>query len=301
MAELDLNDVAVFVRALQRGGFAAAARELRVPTSTVSRTIARLEEAIGARLIQRTARAFVPTAEGRAFYEEASPAVAVLRQASRAAGESRSKPQGRLRVTTPTALGATFVTQVVVAYTARYPEVAVELDLSNRVVDLIAEGFDVAVRAGRLTDSALIARKLGQPGQLAVASPAWLRRNAAPKDPADLAAQDAVLFRSSSGAATWTFQGPAGETSVDVKGRVLAEDFTALRAAALGGAGIALLPRLICAADIRSGQLVRLLPEYVGEGGAAYVVYPSTRHVPPKVAAFRDLLFEVCAEIEKGL
>jgi DNA-binding transcriptional LysR family regulator len=146
MAELDLNDVAIFVRALQRGGFAAAARELGVPTSTVSRTIARLEEAVGTRLVQRTARAFVPTPEGRAFFDEAFPAVAALRQASRAAGESRAKPQGRLRVTAPPALGATFVTQVIVEYVAKYPDVAVDLDLSNRPVDLIAEGFDIAHR-----------------------------------------------------------------------------------------------------------------------------------------------------------
>jgi DNA-binding transcriptional LysR family regulator len=301
MAELDLNDVAVFVRALQRGGFAAAARELGVPTSTVSRTIARLEERVGTRLIQRTARAFVPTAEGRAFFDEASPAVAALRQASRAAGESRARPQGRLRVTAPAALGSTFVTQVVVAFVAKYPDVTVELDLSNRVVDVIAEGFDIAVRAGQLADSALVARKLGRSGQLVVAAPGWLKGRAPPKKPAELAAHEALVFRASSGTSTWTFLGPDGESSVDVTGRIAAEDFTVLRAAALGGAGIALLPRLICAADIRSGQLVRLLPEYVGGRGVTCVVYPSAQHIPPKVAAFRDLMLEMCAQIEKGL
>jgi DNA-binding transcriptional LysR family regulator len=300
MAEPNLNDVAIFVRVLQRGGFAPAARELRVPTSTVSRTIARLEEAVGARLVQRTARAFVPTAEGRAFFEEASPAVAALREASRAAGESRTQPQGLLRVTAPSALGSTFVSRVVAAYVARYPGVAVELDLSNRLVDLIAEGFDIAVRAGHLADSALVARKLGRPGQLVVASPAWLRGHALPRKPADLARSEALLFRSASGTATWTLQGTEGKSTVQVKGRIAAEDFAVLRAAALNGAGVALLPRLICAADILDGQLVHLLPEYMGEGGTTCVVYPSAKHVPPKAIAFRDLLLETCAELEKA-
>jgi DNA-binding transcriptional LysR family regulator len=227
--------------------------------------------------------------------------VATLRQASRAAADSLTKPHGKLRVTAPPALGTTFIAQVVVAYAARYPDVTVELELSNRVVDLIAEGFDIAIRAGRLADSSLVARKFGATGQIVVAAPKLFGRKPLPKKPAELMAYEGILFRSTSGTATWQLQGPDTKSAVEMKGRVLADDFLVARAAALGGAGIALLPKLICAADVRSGHLVRLLPDHESEGGLAYLVYPSARHIPPKVTAFRDLLFEECARLEQDL
>jgi DNA-binding transcriptional LysR family regulator len=293
MADLHLDDIAVFVRVLQRGGFAAAARELGVPTSTVSRTVARLEATVGARLLQRTTRAFGPTAEGREFFAAVSDSVAHLEQASRTVVMSSPTPHGRLRVTAPGDLGSTLVAEAVAEYVTRYPTVSVELELTARVVDLVAEGFDVAIRAGQLTDSSLVAKKIGLLQTIIVGSPAYLARREAPRAPADLAQHDLILFRAPGGHSIWTLRGPSGETAIEVTGRLAADDFSFVRAATLGGAGLALLPQVVCGADLREGRLVRLLEEYDSGGGTAYVVYPSSRQVAAKVAAFRDVVIEV--------
>jgi DNA-binding transcriptional LysR family regulator len=293
MANLDLNDIAVFVKVLQRGGFAAAARELGVPTSTVSRTVARLEKAVGVRLVQRTTRSFGPTAEGRAFFTEVCPPVMQLHQAARVAGAVDPTPHGRLRVTAPNDLGSTLVADAVSEYVARYPEVSVEVDLSVRVVDLVAEGYDVAIRAGRLADSSLAARKVGTLEAVIVGSPAYVARRGTPQRLDDLSRHALVLFRAPSGRSAWMLRGPEGEVALEVKGHLSTDDFAFVRAATLKGAGLALLPRVAVAPLIRVGELVRVLETYEANLGALYVVHPSTRHVPAKVTAFRDIVVEV--------
>jgi DNA-binding transcriptional LysR family regulator len=155
-------------------------------------------------------------------------------------------------------------------YVARYPEVSVELDLTARVVDLVAEGFDVAIRAGNLTDSSLVARKVGQLPLIVVGSPDYVAHRGELKTPADL-----------------------GETTIEVTGRLAADDFSFVRTAAISGAGLCLLPTVVCGSDIREGRLVRVLEEYEAVGGSVFVVYPSARQVPAKVAALRDLVAEV--------
>jgi DNA-binding transcriptional LysR family regulator len=160
MAELDLNDVSAFVRVIELAGFAKAARELGVPTSTVSRAVARLETAAGTRLVFRNTRGVRTTAEGQAFFAEVAPAVQTLRHAARGVEGHSSEPRGLLRVSAPNDIGATFVARVVAAFCERYPEVSVNVELSTRTVNLVQEGFDVALRAsGALRDSSLVARK----------------------------------------------------------------------------------------------------------------------------------------------
>lgn len=146
MAELDLNDVAVFVRVVEHAGFAKAARELGVPTSTLSRAVARLEEATGARLVHRNTRSVTPTSEGQAFYAEVAPAVAALRHAARGVDSNEREPRGKLRISAPNDIGSTFVAGLVTAFTQRYPEVQVMVELSTRQVNLVQEGFDLALR-----------------------------------------------------------------------------------------------------------------------------------------------------------
>jgi DNA-binding transcriptional LysR family regulator len=161
-AKLDLNQVSMFVRVVDRGGFAAVGRELGVPTSTVSRAVARLEETLSTPLLTRTTRNLRPTAEGRAFYQEAAPALASLARAARGIEPADRAPRGKLRVTAPNDIGATFLADVVVEFTARHPHVQVETVLTTRTLDLVAEGIDVALRAApKLADSSLIAKKLG--------------------------------------------------------------------------------------------------------------------------------------------
>jgi DNA-binding transcriptional LysR family regulator len=296
MAELDLNDVAVFVRVVERAGFAKAARELGVPTSTLSRAVARLEATTGTRLVHRDTRSVTPTSDGQAFYSEVAPAVLALRHASRGLGGSGREPKGHLRVSAPNDIGATFVAGLVTAFVERYPEVDVNVELSTRKVNLVQEGFDLALRASdMLSDSSLVARKAGALEVELYASPAYLGRWGAPATVAGLESHRCVLFRPDQGQATWKLEGPEGIVTQRVRGRIGGDDFLFVRAATLSGAGVAMLPRILAADDVAAGQLVRVLPPYISRGAALYVVYAASRVVPAKIAAFRDFVLQSCA------
>jgi DNA-binding transcriptional LysR family regulator len=293
MAELNLDDLGVFVRVVDRGGFAGAARDAGVPTSTVSRAIGRLEAGTGVRLLHRTTRSMRPTSEGRELYASVAPAMATLRGAARSLEPVTRKPKGRLRVTAPNDLAATFLAPVIAAFMERHPLVQLDVALSNRHTNLVAEGFDVAVRAAdRLGDSSLIARKLGELELHLYASPRYLERYGAPASPDDLAFHRCVVFRAKELARTWALSGAGGDASVPVRGRVGGDDFTFVRAMVLAGGGIGLLPNLNSAADEASGRIVRVLPELGMRGASLYVVYPSAQSVPARVTAFRDFVIE---------
>ncbi len=293
MSQLDLNDVAVFVRVVDRAGFAKVARELAVPTSTVSRAVARLEETLGTRLVHRNTRSVTPTSEGRAFYAEVSPAVASLQAAARGIDGADRSPRGRLRVSAPNDIGSTFLAAVVTGFTARCPNVAVDVELSMRRVNLIEEGFDLALRAaGKLDDSSLVARRVGELEADLYASPEYVASRGAPTSLDALADHALVLFRAKDGQAEWVLEGPEGVVTRKVRGRISGDDYTFVCGAALGGSGIALIPRLVATRDVAEGRLVRVLPEYVYRGAALHVVYAASPKVPAKIAAFRDFVME---------
>jgi DNA-binding transcriptional LysR family regulator len=295
MPELDLNDVAVFVRVVDSAGFAKAARELGVPTSTTSRAVARLESATGALLVQRNTRSVTPTAEGQAFYSEVKPALLSLQHAARRVDGNEREVRGRLRISAPNDIGSTFVADLVTAFAERHPHVEVSVELSMRKVNLVQEGFDVALRAaGKLSDSSLVARKAGElEGELYV-SPGYLSRWGAPTTLAELAAHRCVLFRPENGETVWALDGPEGVVQQPVRGRIGGDDFLFVRAAALRGAGVAMLPRLIAAEDVQAGRLLRVLPLYTLRGASLYVVYAASRVLPAKVSAFRDFVLQSC-------
>jgi DNA-binding transcriptional LysR family regulator len=293
MADLNLDDLAVFVRVVERGGFASAARELGVPTSTVSRALARLESTAGVRLLQRTTRIMRPTTEGRELYASVAPAVTTLRSAARALEPATRKPKGRLRVTVATDLAAGFLANVIVAFSDRYPQVQLDFALTNQVANLVNDGFDVAVRAmARLEDSSLVARKLGEIEQRLYASPRYLQQHGTPGSVRELADHRCVVFRAQDLARTWALRGDGGDSSVPVRGRVGGDDFTFVRAIVAAGGGIGILPHINCVADVASGKLVRVLPELHARGATLYVVYPSAQNVPARVTAFRDFVVE---------
>jgi DNA-binding transcriptional LysR family regulator len=302
MAVLDLNDVAAFVRVVERSGFAKAARELGVPTSTLSRAVARLEAATGSQLVYRDTRNTTPTSEGQTFYSAVAPAVLALQQAARAADGNEREARGRLRISAPNDLGSTFVAHLVTAFTERYPHVDVSVELSMRQVNLVQEGFDVALRASeKLSDSSLVARKAGDLEAALYASPTYLSRWGAPTTPADLDSHRCVLFRPESGQASWRLQGPDGVSEQRVRGRIGGDDFSFVRGAALAGAGVALLPHLIAADDVAAGRLMRVLPQYVVRGASLYVVYAAARVLPAKIAAFRDFVLRSCSSNAPGV
>jgi DNA-binding transcriptional LysR family regulator len=289
--DLDLNDLRVFVRVVDRGAFASAARELRVPTSTVSRTVSRLEQRIGTRLLQRTPRSVRATSEGHALYASVSDAVGALERAAHALEPVTRTPKGTLRVTAPAEIAASFLADVAVAFGERYPQVHVELVLTNRMINLVEEGLDVAVRAAlRLADSSLVARKLGEVEHALYASPHYLDLRGAPTSPAALADHRCLVFRGKDLVKTWQLHDRERAFEIDVRGAIGADDFGYLRAATVAGGGVALLPRIVCAKDEAAGRLIRVLPGVAARGASLYVMYPSAAHVPARVTAFRSFV-----------
>jgi DNA-binding transcriptional LysR family regulator len=285
-----LGILPVFVEVVRQGSFTAAAAQLGLPKSTVSRRIAHLERELGVELLARTTRKIRLTDAGADLYRDVEPALARLEDATRALTDRQHTPRGLLRVTAPTDLADDFVAGVVASFVRRYPTVHVEMVLTNRIVDLVGEGFDVALRAGRLADRAgIIARRLSASDLGLFASASYLERRGVPERVADLAQHDCVLFRAQGGTARWTLEGPEGRVRIDVKGPVTAHDYAFVRATIRAGAGIGLIPMTGHGAD---PSLVRVLPDYGIAGGALYVVYPSTRHLSAKVAAFRDHVVE---------
>ena len=289
--EIDLNDLRVFVRVVDRGGFSVAARELGVPTSTVSRTIARLEASTGTRLLHRSPRSVHATSEGRAVYARVREALGALETAARALEPATRKPKGLLRVTAPPSFGSLFLAEVAVAFGERHPLVQIDLTLTNRAVNLVEEGFDVALRAAlRLADSSLVAKKLGVVAHVLYAAPSYLDRHGAPASPADLPQHACIVFRGEDLAKTWRLHRHGETVEVPIRGRMGGDDFGYLRDVALAGGGIALMPRFMCVRDEAAGRLVQVLPGFEARGAGMYLMYPSASHVPPRVTAFRDFV-----------
>jgi DNA-binding transcriptional LysR family regulator len=289
---MDLNRVAVFVSVVATESFTAAAAKLGVPKSSVSRGVSQLEEELGVRLLERTTRKLSLTEAGEAFYRRAQPALAGLEEASAVANSLRREPRGTVRMTAPLELGVAVLPKLVVEFTKKYPTIQIALSLTSRVVDLVGEQFDLALRAGKLEDSSLVARKISNVDLALYASPAYLDRRGRPKSVAELAKHDCILHRSRGGGDTWTLGGPQGEEQVDVNGPVQADAMFFLMDAAIAGGGIALLPQDVADAEFRASRLERVLDKHGVRGGAYYLLMPSSRLVPAHVVLFRDFLLE---------
>ncbi|HYP76580.1 MAG TPA: LysR family transcriptional regulator [Polyangiaceae bacterium] len=290
---MDLNHVAVFARVVELESFTAASKQLGLPKSSVSRTVTRLEEELGVRLLQRTTRKLHLTEAGLAYYERARVALASLEEAAAAATNSSIEPRGTVRMSAPADIGILNLGDVVARFVRKYPLVHIEISLSSRFVDLVAEGFDLALRAGQLADSSLVARKIGVDSHGVFASPAYLRRRGRPKTVADLAQHDCVLFRGRHGKSEWRLTGPHGEERVIVRGPLSADEMAFVQQAVSAGVGIALLPATGVRLAAARGSLplpVRLLPEYSVGGNGLSVVSPSARFQSASVTAFRDFL-----------
>jgi len=290
---MDLNHVAVFARVVELESFTAAARQLGLPKSSVSRTVSRLEDELGVRLLQRTTRKLHLTEAGRAYYERVRVSLTGLEEAASAATNLSAEPRGTVRVTAPANMALVNLGDLVARFVRKYPLVHVEISLSSRFVDLVAEGFDLALRAGKLADSSLVARKIGNDTLGLFASPAYLRRRGRPKTLADLAQHDCVLFHGAHGKIDWQLTGPRGEERVTVRGPLSADEMAFVQQAVAAGVGIALLPTIGVRLTAAHGALpmpVRLLPEYSQAGGSLNVVSPSARFQPASVVAFRDFL-----------
>jgi len=288
-----LGEMAMFVRVVDAGSFSAAARALHLTPSAVSKQISRLEGRLDARLLQRTTRRLHLTEEGRAFYERSVRIVAEIAEAEEAVNTLHATPQGTLRVNATVAFAKHQVVPRLPAFLARYPQLRIELELTDRSVDLVEEGLDVAIRLEeQMTDSSLVARRLAVNRRVICASPAYLEANGIPETPDDLLNHNCLTLSARETFNDWEFEDDNGSRTLRVGGNFEANHGDALHEAVLAGIGLARLATYLVAPDIHAGRLVPLLVDYAHEKNALYVVYPHRRHLSSKVRAFVDFLVE---------
>jgi DNA-binding transcriptional LysR family regulator len=289
---MDLNRALTFARVVEDGGFTAAARTLRVPKSSVSRSVALLEEELGVLLLQRSTRKVELTEAGRLFYDHASRALAGLEDAEAAVSDLQSSLRGIIRVTAPSDAGVWILAPLIARFVARHPAVHVDVLLTSRVLDLVGEGIDFAFRAAKLTDGSYIARRLATQPMNLYAAPSYFAVRSPPTSVEQLATHDCVLFRGNRGRVQWTLRGAKGEESVEVRGPINADDFEFVHRATVLGAGIGMMPGFLAAASVERGELTRVLPDYCGPIATWHLVYPSSRYLPRRAVAFRDFIVE---------
>lgn len=285
---MDFNEAAVFVKVVQAGSFSAAARQLGLPTSTVSTRVSRLEQRLGITLLQRTTRKLNLTEAGTAYYHHASLGLGHMMEAEAAVDEARHQPQGKLKVTAPADLGDAMLAGLIERAQREFPALEVELLLTDRYVDLVAEGIDVAIRTGALRDSTLVAKSLGTICWAVFASRDYLAQAEPLQEPQHLPGHRCVQF-TPMGREAWDLNSGDNSITVPLSGHVMANSIGVVRAMAASGQGVALLPSFICKPALATGSLVRVLPGWLGRADPVHLVYPRQRFMPPKLRAFIDL------------
>lgn len=295
----DLNDMFYFVQVVDYGGFAPAARAIGVPKSTLSRRIAQLEERLGVGLIHRSTRNLTVTELGQAYYEHCAAMLVEAQAAQETIDRSIAEPQGLVRMSCPPGMLSFVVAEQLAAFMARHPRVRVELEATSRRVDVVREGFDLAVRVRfpPLEDSDLNVRVLSRSPQRLMASPALFEHHHRPTVPGDLNGLPSLGWVQPNRGHSWCLDGPDGaSTRIDHKPRLVTDDLGMLRRAALAGLGIVQLPLLIGGRDVADGTLVDVLPSWTPRSGIVHVVFPSRRGLLPAVRSLIDFLVEHFAE-----
>jgi len=285
-----LESMTVFVRAVDRGGFSAAAADLGLSGTMVGLHVRALEDRLGARLLNRTTRRQRLTEVGRLYYDRCRQVLAEVEAAEASAAELQAAPRGRLKVTAPVSFAVHALTPACADYLALYPEVQLDLVVSDRVMDLVDEGIDAAIRIGDLADSSLIARPLAPYRSVICASPAYLKRRGRPERPEDLRDHACLGLAHPLASPTWRLQGPEGAVAVPVSGAFTANTGEALRHAALAGLGVILQPRILLEDDIAEGRLIALLPGYEPAPRPVHLLTHPDRRPTPKVSSFVDFV-----------
>ncbi|QNH13222.1 transcriptional regulator [Xanthomonas sp. GW] len=291
----DLNDLYFFASVVEHGGFSAAGRALGLPKSRLSKRIAQLEERLGVRLLQRTTRRFVVTEVGTRFYQHCRAVLEEARAAQEAVDELRTEPRGVVRVSCPVSLAQNVLGPILPAFLLEHPKVQVRLTATNRRVDVIGEGYDVAIRVrDKLdTDATLVVRSIGHARSMLVASRAFLDTHGRPQTLQELAQLPALSMFEHEGAQLWELlDGDGNKTAIEVVPRLVSGDFSVLIAAAVQHCGVALLPEQYCAPLLDNGMLEWVLPDYSTAQGLLHFVYPSRRGLLPAIRSFVDFLAE---------
>jgi DNA-binding transcriptional LysR family regulator len=285
------SQMEIFVEVVRQEGFSAAARELNVSKSHVSKQVDRLEEHLGVRLLHRTTRQVAPTEEGELFFERAQRILADIEDAERAVSQLQSSPTGTLRITAPMTFGLMYLNPLLCDFLSDHPGLDAEIHFTDKYVDLVGSGLDLGVRIGELKDSSLIARQLATVKMITVAGPDYLERRGVPSHPSELSDHDCLRYSYQLSGTTWQYEHSSGEeTSVKVDGRVIANNGRALTQAAVAGLGVYFVPDFIVAEYLRNGELTQILNEWTSRPLTLSVVYPHRRFLPRKVRLFVDFL-----------
>lgn len=287
-----LDEMEVFAAVVESGGFSAAARLLGLSKSAISKQVGRLEDRLGVRLLNRTTRRLSLTEAGSTFHAACRRVLDEAEAAEQAVSDLAAAPRGLLKLNAPMSFGFLHLGAAIPAFHQRYPQIRVDAAMNDRFVDLVEEGYDVAIRIGALSDSSLIARRLAPSRTVLCASPDYLVRRGRPEQPRDLAGHDCLLYTNCANPREWILDGAGGRQAVAVDGPLLANNGDVLCAAAVAGMGITRLPTFIVGPQLRDGRLEVILPDHPVPEEAIHAVYPHSRNLSPKVRVFIDFLTE---------
>lgn len=285
-----LTSMKVFAAVVDAGSFASASERLDISRAMASKYVAHLEEHLGTRLLQRTTRKLTLTESGAAYYERCIQILADIGEAEAGALHLNETPRGTLRMTMPVSFGILHMGPVVSRYLRQYPDVRVDINLTDRRVDLLEEGLDLAIRIGSLAESGLVARKIASDRIAICGAPEYFERHGTPREPADLARHNCLTYSYAATGDEWVLAGADGRHTVKVSGSLRATNGDMVRLAALGGIGVMRQPLFLCGEDLRSGRLVEVLGAYRSPDLGIYAVYPSRKHLAAKVRTFVDFV-----------
>ena len=287
-----LSSMEVFARVAEAGSFTKAAGQLGISTSAASKHVIALENRLGARLLNRTTRRLSLTEVGASYYEWCARIAQDVAEAESTVTRLHSEPRGRIKLNAPMSFGIRHLATAMPEVLALYPELTLDMNLNDRFVDLIEEGYDVAVRIGELRDSSLVARRLAPARMIVCGAPAYFERHGVPETPADLADHNCLGYSLLAAPGEWHFTGPGRAQTVRTSGSFHANNGDALRAAALAGLGVVVQPTFIVGDDVARGALQRVLANYTPRESTIHAVFPHNRHLSAKVRVFVDFLVD---------
>jgi DNA-binding transcriptional LysR family regulator len=287
-----LTSIKAFTKVVQHGSFAAAARELRLSRSAVSKYVIDLEQDLGVQLLLRTTRSAAPTENGQAYFERCTAILAELEEADLAVTRLQSEPRGILRVNAPMSFGTLHLGRAVADFMGKYPQLHIQIILSDQQIDPVQEGFDVTLRIADLPSSSLVARKIAPARRVICAAPSYLAAHGMPRHPDELRDHACLAYGHLATGNQWKLSGPDGDHWIAIPWTLCTNNAEVIRDAAVRGRGIALLPTFIAGADLQEGSLRSILTDYTAPEIAVYAIYPETRHLSVKVRVFIDFLVE---------
>ena len=286
----NLDDISIFAKVVEAKSFTKGAKLLGMPKPSVSRRVANLEESLGVRLLQRTTRRLELTEAGRILFETAIPGLEIMERSIQLTSETQAEPSGLLRISSPVAFAASFLSGAIADFNLVYPKMKIELMATDQYLDLIESGVDLAFRTGSLSDSTLIARKLGSTARLVVASPEYLERNGSPQKPKDLKDHQCLVYGSPTDQITWHFKNKGVSHKIQPGGSLFSNSMDVLLRWSLAGAGISMQPGGLVSEHIESGRLVEVLTDYTLPLAEIAAIYPSRHQLSVNVRVFLDFI-----------